>query len=86
MQELAEQLDSRLESLGFEKENSEFRPHITLARCRQPADVRPLVTALTGYAGTAWMADRIHLIRSWPGPRPRYESLGDWPLRVPPSG
>lgn len=63
-----------------------FRPHITLARCRQPADVRPLVTALAGYSGPAWTADRIHLIRSYLGPRPRYESLGDWPLRVPRAG
>jgi 2'-5' RNA ligase len=64
-------------------ERRRFRPHITLARCRQPADVRPLVTALADYSGSAWTADRIHLIRSYLGPRPRYESLGDWPLRVP---
>jgi 2'-5' RNA ligase len=61
-------------------ERRRFRPHITLARCRQPTDFRPLVTALTDYSGTAWTADRIHLIRSYLGPRPRYESLGDWPL------
>lgn len=66
-------------------ERRRFRPHITLARCRQPADVRPLVTALADYSGPAWTADRIHLIRSYLGPRPRYESLGDWPLRVPAS-
>jgi 2'-5' RNA ligase len=60
-----------------------FRPHITLARCRQPADVRSLVTALADYSGPAWTADRIHLIRSYLGPQPRYESLGDWPLRLP---
>jgi len=60
-----------------------FRPHITLARCRQPADFRPLVTALADYAGPAWTADRIHLIRSYLGPQPRYESLGDWPLAAP---
>jgi len=64
-------------------ERRRFRPHITLARSRQPADFRPLVTALADYAGPAWMADRIHLIRSYLGPKPRYESLGDWPLRVP---
>jgi 2'-5' RNA ligase len=64
-------------------ERRRFRPHITLARSRQPADLRPLVTALADYAGPVWTADRIHLIRSYLGPRPRYESLGDWPLRVP---
>jgi len=66
-------------------ERRRFRAHITLARCRKPADVRPLVTALADYSGPAWTADRIHLIRSYLGPQPRYESLGDWPLRVPAS-
>ena len=66
-------------------ERRRFRPHITLARSRQPADFRPLVSALTDYSGPVWMADRIHLIRSYLGPRPRYESLGDWPLSVPAS-
>ena len=66
-------------------ERRRFRPHITLARSRQPADFRPLVTALADYLGPAWTADRIHLIRSYLGPQPRYESLGDWPLGVPAS-
>jgi 2'-5' RNA ligase len=64
-------------------ERRRFRPHVTLARCREPADVRALVTALAEFSGSAWTADRIHLIRSHLGPRPRYESLGDWPLQVP---
>lgn len=64
-------------------ERRRFRPHITLARSRQPADFRPLVTALADYSGPVWTAERIHLIRSYLGPRPRYESLGDWPLRAP---
>lgn len=64
-------------------ERRRFRPHITLARCRQPADIRTLVTALAQFSGSVWTADRIHLIRSHLGPRPRYESLGDWPLRPP---
>jgi RNA 2',3'-cyclic 3'-phosphodiesterase len=64
-------------------ERRRFRPHITLARCREPADVRALVMELAEYSGAAWTAERIHLIRSHLGPQPRYESLGDWPLRVP---
>jgi RNA 2',3'-cyclic 3'-phosphodiesterase len=59
-----------------------FRPHITLARCREPADVRPLIDALAGYSGQTWPADRIHLIRSHLGQQPRYESIGSWPLRA----
>ena len=41
-----------------------FQPHLTLARCRMPADVTSLVTALGGYQGQPWTADRLHLVRS----------------------
>jgi RNA 2',3'-cyclic 3'-phosphodiesterase len=59
-----------------------FRPHLTLARCRMPTDVRPLITSLNGFAGTPWAAERIHLIASLPGgPRPSYETVASWALR-----
>jgi len=65
-----------------------FRPHLTLARCRMPADVTGLVAALAGYQGLPWTADRIHLVRSRLGAaeRPRYVTLGSWPLRPPEPG
>ena len=61
-----------------------FQPHLTLARCRMPADVTPLVDALAGYEGEPWTADRLHLVRSRLGAtdQPRYSSLGSWPLRA----
>ncbi len=61
-----------------------FQPHLTLARCRMPADVTELVAALADYQGPPWTADRVHLVRSRLGPTtlPRYTSLGDWPLRA----
>jgi 2'-5' RNA ligase len=66
-------------------EGRRFRPHLTLARCREPADVGPLVEALAGYAGAPWTAAEIHLIRSHlptaVGGQPRYEVVGTWPLR-----
>lgn len=58
-----------------------YRPHLTLARCRAPADVNPVVTALSGYQGEPWTAEEILLIRSRPQERPRYETLGCWKLR-----
>jgi RNA 2',3'-cyclic 3'-phosphodiesterase len=60
-----------------------FQPHLTLARCRLPADVSGLVTALAGYQGQAWTVDRIHLVRSQLGgpAKPRYSSVAWWPLR-----
>ncbi len=73
------------------EENRGFRPHLTLARCRDPVDARDLVASLAGYDGPPWDAGQIHLIRSHlpagrPQERPRYETLGSWPLRVPAVG
>jgi len=63
-----------------------FQPHLTLARCRMPADVTELVAALAGHQGQPWTADRVHLVRSRLGAteHPRYTSLASWPLRTPP--
>jgi RNA 2',3'-cyclic 3'-phosphodiesterase len=60
-----------------------FRPHLTLARCRAPADVRPLVEVLAGYQGTPWTATEIYLIRSRLSGAPRYETMVTCPLRAP---
>jgi 2'-5' RNA ligase len=62
-------------------EGRRYRPHLTLARCREPVDAAPLVEALGGFAGSAWTVGQIHLIRSQPGGQPRYAALGSWPLR-----
>jgi 2'-5' RNA ligase len=62
------------------QERRRYEPHLTLARCRAPADVQTLVATLAGFAGTAWTAGEIYLIRSRPQGRPRYETLGAWPL------
>jgi RNA 2',3'-cyclic 3'-phosphodiesterase len=67
------------------EEGRPFRPHLTLARCRMPADVRDITAALSDYAGTLWTADRIHLIHSRPAGQPRYETIGSWPLSGRPS-
>jgi 2'-5' RNA ligase len=58
-----------------------YQPHLTLARCRAPADVHSLVGALGSFAGTPWVATEIHLIHSRLGAHPRYEVIGTWPLR-----
>jgi RNA 2',3'-cyclic 3'-phosphodiesterase len=63
-------------------EGRRYRPHVTLARCRMPADVRSLVAELSGYQGPAWPAGEVHLIRSTLGGQTRYETLGTWPLRT----
>ena len=62
------------------QERRRYEPHLTLARCRAPADVQTLVATLGGFAGTPWTASEIYLIRSRPQGQPRYETLGTWPL------
>jgi RNA 2',3'-cyclic 3'-phosphodiesterase len=64
-----------------------FQPHLTLARCRAPADVSSIVQCLEGYSGEQWAVAEIFLIRSFlpggaPGRGPRYEILGRWALRT----
>jgi RNA 2',3'-cyclic 3'-phosphodiesterase len=63
-------------------EGRRYRPHVTLARCRVPADVRPILAELSGYQGPGWTAGEIHLIRSTPGAPTRYEILGTWTLKT----
>jgi RNA 2',3'-cyclic 3'-phosphodiesterase len=62
-------------------QHKKFRAHLTLARCRGPADVSELTRALAELTGTAWTASSIHLVRSYlsSGP-PQYAELGTWPL------
>jgi 2'-5' RNA ligase len=63
-------------------EGRRYRPHVTLARCRMPADVRTIVAELSGYQGPAWAAGEIHLIRSTLGGQPRYETIAAWELKA----
>jgi RNA 2',3'-cyclic 3'-phosphodiesterase len=67
-------------------QHKKFRAHLTLARCRAPADVSALAGALAGFTGSTWTAESVHLIRSYlsTGP-PQYEEVGSWPLRGRPS-
>jgi 2'-5' RNA ligase len=58
-----------------------YQPHLTLARCRAPADMNSLVETLAAFAGMPWVAREIHLIHSRLGENPRYEVIGTWPLR-----
>jgi RNA 2',3'-cyclic 3'-phosphodiesterase len=74
---------ARKAGVALPPEGRGFQPHLTLARCRVPADVRPVLESLAGYAGTPWVAGEIHLIRSHLGAQARYETLGAWELRAP---
>ena len=69
---------------GIDVEDRPYRPHLTLARGREGADLRPLVDALAGFAGRGWTAGELHLVHSRLGAGPertsRYTHLKSWPL------
>jgi len=67
MKDMAEELDTRMERLGFDKEKRAFRPHITLARARDNRIDSSLVTASEPYVEHdfgAFIADRVFLFQS----------------------
>ena len=61
-----------------------YRPHLTVARLRGGQDATRAAGALSSYAGPRWHADTVHLVRSFLGPKPRYETVGSWPVTGPP--
>lgn len=66
-------------------EDRPYRPHLTLARARDGADLQPAVAALSGFEGRVWTVDELHLVCSHlgtgPGGTARHESHASWPLR-----
>ena len=67
MQGLAEQLDTRMERLGFDKEKRAFRPHITLARAKNTRMDSALVSAAAKYEEHDFgslTVDRLFLFKS----------------------
>jgi RNA 2',3'-cyclic 3'-phosphodiesterase len=78
---------ARRAGVGLTTRERRYQPHLTLARCRAPLDVTPLVERLAGFQGAPWQAREIYLIHSHlgtqPGEQPRYETIGSWSLREP---
>ena len=75
---------------GIEVGGGRFRPHVTVARLRRPAEVSRWVRLLDGYAGPAWTVDTVTLVESFlgqgPRGRPRYETVDTFPLSAPRGG
>jgi RNA 2',3'-cyclic 3'-phosphodiesterase len=69
---------------GIAVDDRPYRPHLTLARGRGGADLRPAAAALAGFAGSPWTADALHLVRSrlgaGPGGTAVHEIVRTWPL------
>ena len=64
-------------------ERRPYRPHLTVARLRGGVDAGGAVESLTTYAGPAWTAGTVHLVRSRVGPSPRYDDVATWTLPPP---
>lgn len=67
---LAGAVTSTLVPLGYDAEPGRFRPHLTVARLRVPADVSPAVEAIGSAAvGPAWTVEEVVLYESRLSPR-----------------
>jgi 2'-5' RNA ligase len=84
MQGLTEQLDTRMERLGFDKEKRAFRPHITLARAKNTRIDSALVSAAAQYEDRlfgSFSVDRMFLFKSTLKPSGAvYEKLREYLL------
>ncbi|GAB4010977.1 RNA 2',3'-cyclic phosphodiesterase [Nocardioides ultimimeridianus] len=69
---------------GVEVDGGRFRPHLTVARLRQKADVSRWVHVLDTYDGPSWPVYEVAVIASHlgegPNRTPRYETLAEIPL------
>jgi 2'-5' RNA ligase len=84
--DLAMDLDRALAPLGFEPEDRDFRPHLTLARFKSPQRLEEGLPAVGAQPGD-FPVEAIVLYRSHLSPKgPRYESLAHFPLGGPAGG
>ena len=71
-------LAKQLRKAKLPYDDKRFHPHLTVAR---PGDRLPReeidadVAALKTYHGPQWTVDRLRLVRSHLGPKPRYETM-----------
>ena len=72
---------------GAPADGARFRPHVTLARLRRPADVVRWVRLLDTWSSRPWTVREMVLVQSFlgegPRGRPRYEVVSTHPLGPP---
>lgn len=84
LRRLADSARAAARRSGVPMQQRPYRPHLTLARASDGADLPPLVERLTDYEGRPWVADRLNLVRSslgaGPGGCALHEPIAGWPL------
>ncbi|WP_030207894.1 RNA 2',3'-cyclic phosphodiesterase [Streptomyces sp. NRRL S-87] len=87
MRLLADRADAAARRSGIPMEqHRRYTPHLTVARSRNRADMRPYTAELGAFEGAYWQVGDVHLVRSRlpvsgvPGEQPRYETVASWPL------
>lgn len=80
LRRLAQATQAAAQRAGVAVDPRPFRAHLTVARTREPVDLRPAVERLAAYQGPIWTADALHLVRSTLGPHPRYDDVARWEL------
>ena len=81
---VAQEVSSRLETAGIPRESRPFSPHLTLARVREPAGLRPasVLREVTAPPHAGGRIDAITLFESRLSPKgPTYTALLRTPLR-----
>ena len=83
LRRLAQSVTAAARRCGIDVDERPYRPHLTVARGREGVDLRPAVAALSGFAGSPWTADELHLVRSrlgaGPGGTAAHEIVAAWP-------
>jgi 2'-5' RNA ligase len=77
LRRLAAAVTAAARRCGIGVDDRAYRPHLTIARSRGGTDLRPLVAQLSGFAGTPWAADALHLVRSRLGAGPQGTAVHD---------
>jgi 2'-5' RNA ligase len=84
LRRLAASVGAAARRCGIPVEDRAYRPHLTLARARDGADLRAVAALLGGFTGSPWTADALHLVRSrlgaGPGGTAAHDVVQAWPL------
>ncbi|RPH95130.1 RNA 2',3'-cyclic phosphodiesterase [candidate division KSB1 bacterium] len=83
---LQARIEQEMETLGFEKEERAFKPHLTLARIKDPAGKQRMTEALLSYkieSGAVTVRETLLMRSHLSSEGARYEAMWRCPLGTP---